>query len=87
MKAKERIIKEREAFRLWLAQCDASLDGPRCTYEWVHDSCFVDGTTWDNRRVTVHVGWDIKGAYAWSGRKYRLAESHNRPLGTLVLEP
>ena len=86
MKVKERILKEREAFRLWLAQCDAHLDGARAIYEWTRASCFVTGTVYDDRRVTVHVGWDSKGSYVWGGSKYRLAESHNRPQGTLVLE-
>lgn len=86
MTAKERIQKEREAYKMWAAQCDAHLDGAHCTYDWVSASCFVEGTVHDGRRVTVHVSWDKRGPYVWGGEKYRFAESYNRPLGTLVLE-
>lgn len=86
MKAKERILKEREAFRLWLAQCDAHIDGAKCTYEWSGQNLFVEGMAWDGRRVTVQVGWDSKGPYVWNGMRYRFCESLNRPLGSLVLE-
>ena len=79
--------KEREAVKMWRAQCDGLLDNENFEYEWTTSHCFVTGTVYDGRRVTVQVGWDSKGAYVWGGYKYRFCEAHdNREHGSLVLE-
>lgn len=74
------------AAKLWHAQCDMG-DAPNLMFELTATGYFVTGTTYDDQRVTVQVGFDSVGAYVWNGRIFRHVLDSKRMQGTLVLDP
>ncbi len=78
--------EKEDAIRLWRGQCDPHSDGENFEFEKMYGKVFITGTVWDGRRVTVQVGWDDIGPFAWNGDKYRWYPSEMRPAGQLVLQ-